>query len=198
MPAVTAFRSASFFVDEIAEAVEREHYPAEPLGRALPFFRALIEGIKFRSTGAADLYLRVAVHAASQASESSHPVSGQRVSSRIANISSLPPCDSARRTKRSRCAKPMRLIFSSQAWLLLHFVSIPILNLATPIFAMAFMVHVHKEAVRRADRARSRHRARLSAFRSQIDNRVWPCRADRSTGARLDRAHRCGHRRSAP
>jgi uncharacterized protein involved in cysteine biosynthesis len=25
------------------------------------------------------------------------------------------------------------------------FVSIPILNLATPIFAMAFMVHVHKK-----------------------------------------------------
>ncbi|MGA7004726.1 MAG: EI24 domain-containing protein, partial [Pseudolabrys sp.] len=46
MPAVTAF-VGSFFVDEIAEAVEREHYPAEPLGRALPFFLALIEGIKF-------------------------------------------------------------------------------------------------------------------------------------------------------
>ena len=45
MPAVTAF-VGSFFVDEIAEAVEREHYPAEPLGRALPFFRALIEGLK--------------------------------------------------------------------------------------------------------------------------------------------------------
>ncbi len=25
------------------------------------------------------------------------------------------------------------------------FVSIPILNLATPIFAMAFMVHIHKK-----------------------------------------------------
>ena len=46
MPAVTAF-VGSFFVDEVAEAVEREHYPAEPPGRALPFFRALIEGVKF-------------------------------------------------------------------------------------------------------------------------------------------------------
>ena len=45
MPAVTAF-VGSFFVDEIADAVERAHYPAEPPGRALPFLRALIEGVK--------------------------------------------------------------------------------------------------------------------------------------------------------
>src|SRR5215470_14625844 len=46
MPAVSAF-VGSFFVDEIGEAVEREHYPTEPPGRALPFFRALIEGTQF-------------------------------------------------------------------------------------------------------------------------------------------------------
>jgi CysZ protein len=46
MPAVTAF-VGSFFVDEVADVVERTHYPAEPPGRALPLFRALIEGIKF-------------------------------------------------------------------------------------------------------------------------------------------------------
>src|SRR5512141_1785465 len=45
MPAVTAF-VGSFFVDEVAELVEREYYPAEPAGHALPVFRALIEGIK--------------------------------------------------------------------------------------------------------------------------------------------------------
>ena len=35
MPAVTAF-VGSFFVDEVAEAVERDSYPAEPPGHALP------------------------------------------------------------------------------------------------------------------------------------------------------------------
>ena len=45
MPVVTAF-VGSFFVDEVAEAVEREYYPAHPPGRALPFLRALLEGIK--------------------------------------------------------------------------------------------------------------------------------------------------------
>ena len=43
MPTVTAF-VGSFFVDDVADVVEREHYPAETPGRALPFFRALIEG----------------------------------------------------------------------------------------------------------------------------------------------------------
>src|SRR5262249_28516044 len=42
MPAVTAF-IGSFFVDEIADAVEHEYYPAEIPGRALPFVRAIVE-----------------------------------------------------------------------------------------------------------------------------------------------------------
>src|SRR6476619_4498344 len=45
MPAVTAF-VGSFFVDEIAEEVERTHYPNEMPGVALPLFRALLEGLK--------------------------------------------------------------------------------------------------------------------------------------------------------
>src|SRR5512143_3356989 len=44
MPTVTAF-IGSFFVDEVADAVEREHYPAEPPGRALPFLNALLGGL---------------------------------------------------------------------------------------------------------------------------------------------------------
>jgi CysZ protein len=46
MPVVTAF-VGSFFVDEVADAVERDTYPAEPPGQALPLFRALIEGVTF-------------------------------------------------------------------------------------------------------------------------------------------------------
>jgi CysZ protein len=45
MPAVTAF-VGSFFVDEVADVVERTHYPADPPGRALPLWRAMIEGGK--------------------------------------------------------------------------------------------------------------------------------------------------------
>src|SRR5215468_10249214 len=45
MPAVTAL-VASFFVDQIAEQVERSHYPDEPVGHELPLWRALIQGLK--------------------------------------------------------------------------------------------------------------------------------------------------------
>ena len=45
MPAITAF-VGSFFVDEIAEIVERTHYASDQQGHALPLWRALIEGVK--------------------------------------------------------------------------------------------------------------------------------------------------------
>ena len=37
---------ASVFVDDVAEEVERVHYPADRLGTALPIARSLIEGTK--------------------------------------------------------------------------------------------------------------------------------------------------------
>ncbi len=45
MPAVTAL-VASFFADQIADEVERESYPADPPGLALPLPRAILEGSK--------------------------------------------------------------------------------------------------------------------------------------------------------
>src|SRR6202000_2381755 len=45
MPAVTSL-VASIFVDEVADHVEREYYPAEQPGTALPFSSAMVEGTK--------------------------------------------------------------------------------------------------------------------------------------------------------
>ena len=45
MPAITSL-VASVFVDEVADHVEREHYPAERPGLPLPFGLAMTEGIK--------------------------------------------------------------------------------------------------------------------------------------------------------
>ena len=45
MPAITSL-VASVFVDEVADHVEREHYPAERPGMALPFGLAMTEGVK--------------------------------------------------------------------------------------------------------------------------------------------------------
>jgi CysZ protein len=142
MPAVTAF-VGSFFVDDVAEAVEREYYPASPRGRALPFVRALQEGIKIAALavlvylfalpfvllaglGVLILFLANAYLLGREYFE-------------LAAMRFRPPLE----------AKSMRKANASYVFLagmiIAAFVSIPIVNLATPVFAMAFMVHVHKK-----------------------------------------------------
>jgi CysZ protein len=141
MPTITAF-VGSFFVDEVGDAVEREYYPAEPAGRALPFFRALIEGLKialltllvyfcalpfifFAGLGVIILFLANSYLLGREYFE-------------LAAMRFRPPFE----------AKAMRKAHSAYVFLcgmvIAVFVSIPVVNLATPIFAMAFMVHIHK------------------------------------------------------
>ena len=141
MPTITAF-VGSFFVDEIAEKVEREYYPAEPAGRALPFFRALLEGLTvalltllvyfcalpfifFAGLGVIVLFLANSYLLGREYFE-------------LAAMRFRPPFE----------AKAMRKANAAYVFLcgmvIAVFVSIPVVNLATPIFAMAFMVHVHK------------------------------------------------------
>jgi len=57
------------------------------------------------------------------------------------------------------------------------FVSIPIVNLATPLFGMAFMVHMHKPAIRPAPRIDRAGRRRKSP---QVDLRLAAERAGRT------------------
>jgi CysZ protein len=141
MPAVTAL-IGSFFVDEVADVVEREHYPAEPVGKALPLLRALIEGIKiallallvyvcalpfvlFAGLGVVILFLANAYLLGREYFE-------------LAAMRFRPPPE----------AKALRKANAAYVFLcglvIALFVSIPVVNLATPIFAMAFMVHIHK------------------------------------------------------
>jgi len=141
MPAVTAF-IGSFFVDEIADAVEHEYYPAEIPGQALPFVRALVEGIKvaalallvylcalpfvlFAGLGVIILFLANAYLLSREYFE-------------LAAMRFRPPYEA----KAMRKANAMYVFFAGLFIAL--FVSIPVVNLATPIFAMAFMVHIHK------------------------------------------------------
>jgi CysZ protein len=141
MPAVTAF-VGSFFVDEIGEEVERMHYPAEPPGRPLPLWTAMVEGIKpallavlvylcalpfllFAGFGLVIMFV----------------ANGWLLSREyflLAAMRHRPP-DEAKALYR---AKRSTVLFAGVPIAL--FVSIPILNLATPLFAMAMMVHVHK------------------------------------------------------
>ena len=146
MPAVTAF-VGSFFVDEIAEEVERTHYPNEMLGTALPLFRALIEGINTALLAVLVYLCAVPFLFVAGLGLVIMFVANAYLLSReyflLAAMRFRPPAE----------AKAMRQAHRGQIFLagllIAMFVSVPIVNLATPLFAMAMMVHMHKRLSQR-------------------------------------------------
>jgi len=141
MPAVTAF-VGSFFVDEIAEEVERTYYPAEAPGRALSLAPAVFEGTKtallsilvylcavpfllFAGLGLVIMFVATAY-----------------LLSREYFLLAAMRFRSSAEAKEMRRAHRTSIMFAGLP--IAMFVSIPIINLATPLFAMAMMVHVHK------------------------------------------------------
>ena len=142
MPAVTSF-VASFFSDEIAAEVEHVHYPADPPGVPVPVFTAGIEGIQ-----TALLALLVYLCA----------VPFLLFAGFGFLIFFVANCVLLGREYFLLCAMRFHSVAEAKALRRRHhgtivvagafiaaFVSIPILNLATPLFGMAFMTHVYKQ-----------------------------------------------------
>jgi CysZ protein len=141
MPAVTSF-VASFFADQIADIVERENYRADPPGKALPLWLAVVEGGKTALLAiavyfCAALFLLIAGLGALIFFFATAWLLG-RVYFELAAMRFHPPPEA--RALRKRNASTVYV----GGLLIAVFVSIPIVNLATPLFAMALMVHVHK------------------------------------------------------
>ena len=145
MPAVTSF-VASFFADQIADIVERENYPADPPGKALPLWLAVVEGgrtallaivvylcavvlLLFAGLGAVIFFLATAWLLG-------------RVYFELAAMRFHPPAEAKELRRRNATTVYIGGL------LIAVFVSIPIVNLATPLFAMALMVRVHKRLER--------------------------------------------------
>lgn len=141
MPAITSL-VASVFVDDVAEHVEREHYANDRPGVALPVGRAMTEGVKTALLtilvylvalpfvlllGAGFIVFFVAT--------------AWLLGREYFELAAM-------RFRSAAEAKAMRkhhggTVFAAGC-IIAAFVSIPIVNLATPVFAMAFMVHMHK------------------------------------------------------
>jgi uncharacterized protein involved in cysteine biosynthesis len=141
MPAVTAL-VASFFVDDIALEVERTHYPGVPSGTALALPRAVIEGVKtallavvvylaslpfllFAGFGLVIFFLATAYLLGREYFE-------------LAAMRYLPPAEAKLTRKAHQSTVFLAGLFIAA------FVSIPIVNLATPLFGMALMVHIYQ------------------------------------------------------
>ena len=141
MPAITSL-VASLFVDDVAEHVEREHYPAERPGVALPLAVAMTEGVKtalltilvylvavpfvlFAGVGFIVFFIATAWLLGREYFE-------------LAAMRFRSPEDAKAMRKENAAT-----VFTAGLFIA-AFVSIPIVNLATPLFGMAFMVHMHK------------------------------------------------------
>jgi CysZ protein len=144
MPAVTAL-VGSFFVDDIALEVERTYYPGEPPGTALPLMRAVIEGVKFALLAVLVYLIALPFLLFAGAGLVIFFVATAYLLGRqyfeLAAMRFYPVAE----------AKALRKAHQSTVFtaglFIAAFVSIPIVNLATPLFAMAMMVHVHKRVL---------------------------------------------------
>jgi CysZ protein len=146
MPAVTGLL-ASFFADEVAGEVERQHYPNDAPGHPLPIVPATFQGIKtallallvylvalpsllFAGIGAVIFFLATAFLLSREYFE-------------LAAMRFRTPAEARQLRKANQSTVFLAGLFIAA------FVSIPILNLATPLFGTAFMVHMHKRLARR-------------------------------------------------
>lgn len=141
MPAITSV-VASLFVDDVADHVEREYYPAEHPGVALPFGLAIREGLKV--AGLTILVYLIALPFVFLAGAgflifflAAAWLMGREYFE-LAAMRFRSPAD-AKAMRRDNAAT----VFAA-GLVIAAFVSIPIVNLATPLFGMAFMVHMHK------------------------------------------------------
>jgi len=141
MPAITAL-VGGFFADQIAAAVERANYPDDPPGAALPFWLALREGAKTALlaiavyVGAAPFLLFAGFGAVIFFLATAWLLGREYF--KLAAMRFLPPLD-ARALRKQNAG----IIFVG-GLLIAAFVSIPVVNLATPLFAMSLMVHLRK------------------------------------------------------
>ena len=142
MPAVTAF-AGSFFVDEIAGEVERKTIRPRAPGRELPLSRALYRGHQDRAAVDPGLSPRGAVPAVR-----GHSALVMMFVATAYLLGREYFLLAAMRFRTPDEAKAMRRAHRTSVFmagtLIALFVSIPIVNLATPLFAMALMVHMHK------------------------------------------------------
>ena len=148
MPAVTALLG-SFFVDDIALEVERTHYPTEPVGTPLPLPRAVLQGAK--TALLAILIYLIAVPfllVAGAGAVIFFLASAYLLGREYFELAAMrhQPIAQAKRLRQTH-----RSTVFLAGILIAAFVSIPIVNLATPLFATALMVHVHHR-IRTKDR----------------------------------------------
>lgn len=143
---------SSFFLDEIAEKIECQDYPADPIGRAIPIKRALLEGLRFAFLTLGVNILALMVFLLPGVNMLVFFIANALLMGR--EYFALAAGRFASEEDVVLLRRRHSLTIGLCGALLAFFVSIPLLNLFTPLFATSLMVHVHK-----AVRAREARRA---------------------------------------
>jgi CysZ protein len=139
---------AGLFLDDIAEVVERTGYPGDPPGRALPALQSLVLAIKFFGVvilGNILALLLLLVPGINIAAF--FIVNGYLLGREFFEFAAM-------RFRPEAEAKALRRKHAGTVFLaglvIAALLAVPLLNLLTPLFAAALMVHLHKAVSMRA------------------------------------------------
>lgn len=146
LPAVSAI-VAGYFLDDVAEVVERKAYPADEPGQALPFGQALFYGFRFAglsllvNLAALLLFFIPVVNLVAFFAANAYLLGREYFEL------------AAGRFWRAEDVARMRMehrgtVLAAGA-VLAGLVLVPVVNLITPVFGAAMMVHLHKRLVAR-------------------------------------------------
>lgn len=134
---------AGLFLDDVAEAVERHDYPADPPGTALPPLRALVISLKFFGVvvlGNLLALLLLLVPGVNLAAF--FVVNGYLLGREFFEFAAM-------RHRSEGEAKALRARHRGTVFLaglvIAAMLAVPLVNLTAPIFAAAMMVHLHKK-----------------------------------------------------
>ncbi|RCW84530.1 sulfate transporter family protein [Phyllobacterium bourgognense] len=133
---------AGLFLDDVAAVVEKEDYPLDPKGQPLPAVRSLILSVKFLGVvilGNIAALLMLLIPGVNIIAF--FVVNGYLLGREFFEFAAM-------RFRPEMEAKALRSKHATTVFLgglvIAAFMAIPILNLLTPLFAAAMMVHLHK------------------------------------------------------
>lgn len=133
---------AGIFLDDVTEAVERESYPQDPPGKAVPLMRSIVLSLKFFSVVILGNLLALLLLLLPGVNLIAFfVVNAYLLSREFFEFAAM-------RFRNEADAKALRRRHAGTVFLagfvIAAFVAIPLLNLLTPLFAAAMMVHLHK------------------------------------------------------
>ncbi|KEG21240.1 sulfate transporter family protein [Bartonella bacilliformis] len=132
----------SFFIDDAAEIIEREDYPNEPIGQAMSFSCSLVLSLKFVLLSLLGNGIALILFFVPGINLIAFYVINGYLFGREYFLFAAYRFQSEK--EAHTFLRTHWITVFGAGLLIAFFVSIPILNLATPLFAAAFMTYLHK------------------------------------------------------